>query len=144
MIVSRDDKGNFTALLCRECANNLRPLYRVIVAGGRKFNDYALLRGELNRLLANKFITHDIAIVSGKAKGADTLGERYAKEYEFPIHEYPANWDLHGNGAGPIRNRLMSVNADACVVFWDGESRGSLNMRDTALARGLPTRVIRY
>ena len=47
----------------------------VIIAGSRNFNNYELLRSELDKLFNEPFI-----IVSGGAKGADTLGELYAKE----------------------------------------------------------------
>ena len=52
-------------------------MYRVIVAGGRDFNDYNLLKSKLDKLLINKT---DVEIVSVKARGADSLGERYTKE----------------------------------------------------------------
>ena len=53
-------------------------MFRVIVAGGRDFGDYQLLRKTLDNLLCN--ITEEIVVVCGQAKGADTLGEQYAKE----------------------------------------------------------------
>lgn len=67
-------------------------------------------------------------IVSGTAKGADTLGEFYAAEYEIPCKLFPPDWDTYGKAAGPIRNGQMKEYADAAIVFiWDG-SRGSANM----------------
>ena len=63
----------------------------VIVAGSRTFNDYRLLRNKLDQILANKL--PDIVIVSGGARGADTLGERYAQEKGLPVKQFPADWD---------------------------------------------------
>ena len=34
--------------------------------------------------------------------------------------------------------------ADALIVFWDGKSRGTKNMIDTATKRGLKVAVVRY
>lgn len=67
-------------------------------------------------------------VVSGTARGADTLGEMWADENNIPYTQFPADWNLHGKAAGPIRNAQMKEYADALIVFiWDG-SRGSQNM----------------
>lgn len=116
--------------------------YRVIVAGTRTFNDYELLRDRLNLLLSNHL--PDVAIVSGCASGADKLGERYAKEHGLEVHRYPADWNRYGKAAGPKRNAEMAENADACIVFWDGVSRGTANMINTASAKDIPLRVVHY
>lgn len=52
-------------------------MFKVIVAGGRDFNNYKGLSDSLDYLLKN--INDDIQIVCGMARGADRLGERYAK-----------------------------------------------------------------
>lgn len=116
--------------------------FRVIIAGGRDFHDYALLKQTMDRLLSN--IENNIVIVCGMARGADRMGERYAKERGLAIDYYPANWDLHGKRAGYIRNEQMVQNADALVAFWDGQSRGTKHMINTAKQYGLKIRVIRY
>lgn len=76
-------------------------------------------------------------IVSGKARGVDTLGELWAERMNIPVDEYPANWDKHKRAAGPIRNSLMADNAEALVAVWDNKSRGTKNMIDTATKKGL-------
>ncbi len=116
--------------------------FRIIIAGGRGFNDYALLKNTMDKLLSN--IKGNIIIVCGKARGADTLGERYAKEKGYGINYYPANWDLYGKCAGYIRNEQMAQNADALVAFWDGQSRGTKHMIDLARKYNLKVRVKRY
>ena len=50
---------------------------KIIVAGSRTFNDYKLLTDKLDYFLQNQ---KDITIISGKAKGADSLGEDYAHQ----------------------------------------------------------------
>jgi len=75
--------------------------FKVIIAGGREFDDYKQLCETADHMLQNK--AH-IEVVSGVARGADTLGEKYAKERGYALKQFPANWNKHGLGAGPIRN----------------------------------------
>lgn len=118
--------------------------FRVIIAGGRDFSDYKLLKRKV--LFYTKEANKDnlIVIVSGKAKGADSLGEKLAKEIGWKIIEYPADWDTNGKSAGYIRNVEMAKNADALIGFWDGKSRGTKHMIDTAEKNNLLVRVVNY
>ncbi len=50
-------------------------------------------------------------------------------EYAVDIKEFPADWGTHVRAAGPIRNQQMAEYADALVLIWDGNSRGSQNMK---------------
>lgn len=120
------------------------PLYRVIIAGTRYFNDYELLRTSCNNLLSVKQRTHTVVIISGTARGADQMGERYARERGYEIRQFPADWEQYGKSAGHIRNAKMADNADALIAFWDGESKGTKNMIDNARRKGLAVRVIQY
>ena len=124
--------------------NTIKPTYKVIIAGGRDFVDYNLLREKVNNILIDKRLTHKIVIVSGCARGADTLGMRYASENILDVDEYPADWDKYGKKAGYMRNVEMAENADALIAFWDGKSKGTRHMIDIATERNLPIRVIRY
>ena len=121
-----------------------RPIYKTIIAGGRDFMDYNLLKEKTNKILQEKKITHKIVIISGCARGADTLGLRYASENAFDVEKYPAEWDKYGKKAGYMRNVEMAENADALIAFWDGKSKGTKHMIDIATERNLPIRVIRY
>lgn len=116
-------------------------MFKVIVAGGREFNDYQLLKNKLDQLLQNK---NNVEIVCGKARGADTLGEAYAKEMGYSVKEFPAQWNEFGKRAGYIRNEEMAKYADACVAFWDGESKGTKHMIDLANKHKIEVRVIKY
>jgi hypothetical protein len=118
--------------------------FRTIIAGSRGFNDYTMLADRLDQLLRRKEGIFDIVIVSGTAKGADQLGERYAKDRGYKVERYPADWDKYGKSAGYLRNAQMADNAEALVAFWDGESRGTRHMIDLAEEKGLEIRVIRY
>lgn len=118
--------------------------FKVIIAGGRNFADYELLRGSCDYFLSRKRLTHEIVIVSGHARGADSLGERYATERGYRLELFPADWEASGKAAGVIRNRQMAEAAHALIAFWDGRSRGTKNMIDEATARSLPVKVVRY
>ena len=118
------------------------PPFRVIIAGTRSFNDYELLRDSCNNLLSEKQRTHTVVVISGTARGADQMGERYARERDFQLRRFPADWEQYGKSAGHIRNAKMADNADALIAFWDGESKGTKNMIDNARRKGLAVRVI--
>jgi hypothetical protein len=117
--------------------------FSVIVAGSRGFNDYELLELHCNHLLRNKFNQGiPIEIVSGGARGADTLGEQYAENYCLDIHQFIPDWDLHGKSAGYIRNTQMKDYADALIAFWDQKSRGTFHMINLMKNAGKPFRVV--
>ena len=117
--------------------------YRVIIAGCRDFADYELLKEKCDFYLQNQK-PEDIVIVSGHASGADALGERYAQERGFGLETFPADWKANGRAAGPIRNAKMASVAHTRIAFWNGKSRGTKNMIDTATKRGLQVAVVRY
>lgn len=114
---------------------------KVIIAGGRNFEDYDLLCRKADKILSQQ---HEVEVVSGAAKGADKLGERYAEERGFPIKRFPADWGTHGKAAGYIRNEEMALYADALIAFWDEQSKGTKHMIDIAELHGLKTRIIKY
>lgn len=114
---------------------------KVIIAGGRDFNDYELLKDKCDKILNSQI---EITIVSGGANGADYLGEKYAKEREYELIIFPADWNKYGKSAGPIRNTQMAENSDALIAFWDGKSRGTKHMIDVATKLGLKVRIVNY
>lgn len=116
--------------------------FRVIIAGSRDFADYHLLCEKCDRVLSRISIGCHIVIVSGTARGADRLGERYARERGYELRRFPADWQTYGKQAGYLRNRQMSENADVLIAFWDGQSRGTKSMIDLANHRGLGVCVI--
>jgi hypothetical protein len=105
---------------------------KVIVAGSRDIADFAAVSLAIE---SSGFAITEI--VSGAAKGVDTLGERWASENGVAIKRFPANWAEHGKAAGPIRNREMARYGDALVAIWDGVSNGTQNMIDEAVRAGL-------
>lgn len=114
---------------------------KVIIAGSRSFDNYKLLKQKLDKIL-NKI--NNPIIISGTANGADKLGERYAEENNLECLQYPANWNKYGKSAGYKRNKIMAIEADALVAFWDGESKGTQHMIDLAKNYGLKIKIIKY
>lgn len=126
----------------------------VIIAGGRKFSDYDMLKKKCDRILSR--ITRPIIIRSGTATGADTLGERYADECGYEIQRFPADWNRQRDGsydkaAGYKRNVEMAVGNDkypdaatAAIIFWDGVSKGSDHMKNIAKKNDMKLKVIQY
>lgn len=116
-------------------------MFKVIIAGGRDYHDMAQLTSTMDTLLENKpFVT----IISGGAKGADTLGERYAKMRNYHLMVVKPDWDKYGKRAGYLRNETMLHFADAVVCFWNGVSKGTAHMVHITMKSGKPLRVIRY
>ena len=116
----------------------------LIIAGGRDFNDYDLLKLETVKFITDCKPTHQITVISGKAKGADTLGEKFAKEFNLNLLEFPADWNKWGKQAGPKRNRQMAEHASHLIAFWDGTSRGTKNMIETANEFELKVKTVKY
>lgn len=100
---------------------------KVAVVGSRSFTDYELLKKTLDELYPN--ITR---IVSGGAKGADSLSEQYAKEEGIPTQIFKPDWEKHGKAAGFIRNRDIVENSDMVIAFHDGQSKGTANSIELA------------
>lgn len=104
---------------------------KTIIAGSRTIKEYIHV---VNAIKESRFEITEI--VSGTAQGVDRLGELYGKYNNIPVKQFPADWSL-GKRAGMIRNQQMSDYADAAIIIWDGVSRGSANMIETAKKDGL-------
>lgn len=117
-------------------------MFRVIIAGSRSFSDYPLLEKTMDALLRNT--SDEITVLCGQASGADTLGDYYARRRGYEVEYYPADWKENGKQAGYIRNVRMAENADALAAFWDGKSRGTKHMIETAQKYGLKVRVKKF
>lgn len=114
---------------------------RLAIVGGRDFQDYEFMKTKLAELGKKLQI---VLVVSGGARGADTLGERWADENGIPKNIFPALWDKYGKSAGFRRNRDIVAGSDAVAAFWDGKSRGTENTIAIARAAGKPVYIFRY
>lgn len=96
---------------------------KTIIAGSRGIEDIE----EVRQAIRDSGI-QITKVVSGRARGVDTLGEQWAQENGVPIRKFPADWNRYGKAAGGIRNSEMAQYADALVAIWDGKSSGTRDM----------------
>ena len=108
----------------------------IAIVGSRDFNDYELLKAEMNKVEIKK-------IVTGGANGADLLAEYYAREHNIPVEVFKPDWKL-GRHAGILRNRLIVENSDAVIAFWNGQSKGTLSTINHAKKLGKPVSIVTY
>lgn len=108
-----------------------------IVAGGRDFINYPVIEKVLDSFEIS-------TILSGKARGADSVGETYAQRKKIPVWEFPANWNLYKNKAGFLRNKKMAQAGERLIAFWDGRSPGTKNMIFLAKQFKLEVHVFDY
>ena len=111
------------------------------VVGSRDFSNYLLLKEEIEKLPEFSLITE---IISGGAKGADTLGALYARDSQLQLTEYIPMWSKYGKSAGFKRNTLIIQNADIVIAFWDGTSKGTLSSIELAKKYNKKLHIIRY
>lgn len=112
---------------------------KLAIIGSRDFTDYKLLCDELKPYL-NKITL----VISGGAKGADLLGERWARDNNIPIKIFYADWERLGIKAGYIRNHDIIINAECVVSFWDGKSNGTKHSMSLCKEYKKPLKTIIY
>lgn len=130
---------------------------RIIIAGSRNFTNFEFLEKECRRvfrelskdgvLVNSKLLdAPNITIVSGGAIGTDRMAEEFASKYNIKTKIFLAEWKKHGIGAGYIRNGMMAnyaleVGLENCflIAFWDGSSKGTRHMINTAMGNRIKT-----
>lgn len=100
---------------------------RVVVTGGRDYDDYGKVVSVLSTL------DKDCVIVHGGATGADELAFLAAMELDLKVEVHKADWKTYGRTAGPIRNQQMVKDADLVIAFPGG--RGTANCVQEARKR---------
>jgi len=105
---------------------------RIVVAGSREFDDYDIAARVIEEFISREVKNDSLIFVSGGCRGADLLGERFAKQHGYRIEVYPAQWDKYGRAAGVKRNKLMADISDYIICFWDGKSRGTKSLIEYA------------
>lgn len=121
-----------------------KEIYRIIIAGGRDFDDYSLLQSKCLPIIERQMVNHDVIIMSAHAKGADLLGEMFAEEHGLKLKVYPADWKAHYRSAGFRRNEQMGDIANGLIAFWDGESHGTKHMIEYARSKEVDVNVFSY
>ena len=113
---------------------------KVIVCGDRNWTDYSKVYDRIKQL------PPDTIIISGCARGADTMGEWAADDLDLKIIRVPAKWSEYGKAAGPLRNDQMIALKPGLVLAFHSDLSKSKGTADTvakARAKGIPTEVIK-
>lgn len=116
-------------------------MYTLIIAGSRSITSYEILEAAIAQTELSGKIKR---IISGGARGVDSLGEQYAATHNIKLTIIKADWDTYGNRAGIERNQLMVSEAlnngrGACLILWDGQSKGSIDTFSRCISNGLLT-----
>lgn len=116
-------------------------MIKILVCGGRDYDDQDSLTRSLSKICAERGYWNDghpnCMIISGLARGADTLALYWAKDLVLPTMQFPANWDKYGKSAGAIRNtQMLKVGQPDLVVAFPG-GRGTDHMKSIARAAGV-------
>ena len=117
--------------------------FRVLVCGGR---NYGSQDGQLDRLRRTLDAALDAAqsagkvavIIHGNARGADLLADQYAREKSIRVLPFPADWNLYGRRAGPIRNKLMLTESQPHVIIACKGGNGTAHMMKIGKEAGVP------
>jgi len=107
------------------------------IVGSRNFKNMELMSEHIHALQPTN-------IISGGAKGADTLAKQYAQEHGINIIEHKPDWKQFGRGAGIIRNKTIVESAEHVLAFWDGKSLGTKNSIHYAKKLNKPLTVITF
>lgn len=105
----------------------------ILVCGGRHYSNFHRLCEELDYWLQK---ADTLEVITGGARGADTLAERWCALMGVAYRAFPANWDEHGRRAGPIRNSKMLDEKPDLVIACPG-GRGTADMVVKATRRGV-------
>jgi len=110
------------------------------IVGYREFTNYGLLTREVDKFI--KFIGIPECIISGGAKGADSLAERYANDRGILLVVYPPDWKTYGKSAGVRRNTDIVNNCTHLIAFLSSKSVGTLDSIRKATNGGKTVKVI--
>ena len=119
--------------------DEMNKYFKVIVAGSRNYYNKDFIYNKLDILLSK--INKPVQIVSGLAKGVDSIAVDYANDRGLSIKTFVANWDEYGKKAGILRNIEMGDYADALIAFRLDNSVGTSHMIDYAKTKNLKIRI---
>lgn len=119
--------------------------FKLIVAGGRDFNDYALMDASINQVLSELADDLVVSIVSGKHKtGVDAQVSNWATIHQCTHIPYYAPYREYGARAVYIHNDTMAKDSSGLLAFYDGADKQTAHLIAIARAKDLYVKVIKY
>lgn len=116
---------------------------KLAVVGSRDFSKTGNIIPLLEQVLeAEKRTGQSLTIVSGGAQGPDLIAQRWAESKGLPVEIFLADWEEHGDAAGPKRNGQIVEACERMLAFWDGLSTGTLDAICRAKKAGKVVTVI--
>jgi hypothetical protein len=110
---------------------------RILVCGGRDYNDQKKFNAVMKEY--DRVIT---TLISGRAKGADSLAEDWAARHMVNAEIYPADWRRYGRSAGYQRNLRMRDEGKPDLVIAFPGGRGTAMMIKLAEEKGIKVRRV--
>ena len=97
---------------------------KLAIVGGRDYADYE----NFKKIITDYCIElgqQPTYIISGGAKGVDTMAETYAKENNIPTIIFKPDWNKHGKKAGILRNTDIIEAATHVLALPTSKSIGT-------------------
>lgn len=116
---------------------------KLAIIGSRGITSAALLDNIMIEYILPEF--NIVSIISGGARGVDSLAENWADRKGVDKLIFPADWKKYGKSAGYRRNHDIIKNSDLVLALWDGQSRGtqhSMGLAETTYHKPLKVFVI--
>ena len=116
-------------------------VFKLMVCGSRTITNRALIFDNIEKI-TYEHLNKKIIIIEGEARGVDSIAKDYALINHLEVMSFPADWATYGKKAGMLRNEDMVKTCDFCLIFWDGESRGTKNDIDLCEKYNKPNKII--
>lgn len=117
---------------------------KLAIIGSRNFDDYPRLCATMDRYFGKGQEPKVTEIISGGARGADSLGACWARDNQVKLTEFLPDWEKYGKAAGFIRNEEIIKNSNVVLAFWDSKSKGTGNSLAIAKRLGRTTLIVYF
>lgn len=121
-------------------------MIRILITGSRDWplTDITTVYTVMSKTITDYVLQGEtqktITIVHGACpKGVDAMADLFARSWGMNIERHPANWDLYGKKAGPIRNKeMVELGVDICLAFVYNKSSGASHAVELCRKKGVP------
>ena len=98
-------------------------MIKLMICGSRVITDEQFVFNIIDEYVAK--LPDDVIVIEGEAYGVDLIAKKWAITHNKQIMSFPAQWDKYGKSAGFRRNYDMVEACDQCLIFWNGQSKGT-------------------